>query len=284
MLQKKSLQKATNIAAGVLLGILISPRFLSPTPILAQSPGSHQDPSGSWLVSESFNPPSRGAPPRAADGGARGCGWQPGQKLMTPMIPGDAMAFTVSEYPSFFWYVPAPSALDQSSGQKAATVRFVLIDDHQNIVYQKRLSVPASGIMSHKLSPQEAPPLAENKQYRWLVSMVCDSEDPSANSLVDGWVERIPVSQELQAELDKATESDRPGIYARAGIWHEALTSLAYLLYQHPNDATILSRWHEFLRSVNLGQFSQEPLIGPEVIVKPQPATEMSSTNVPPMI
>jgi hypothetical protein len=276
MLNKKSLQKVANISAGVLLGVLMSPRFFSPTPVLAQSASSYQDPSGSWLVSESFSPPSRGAPASAADGGSRGCGWQPGQKLLTPMIPGDSMAFTVSEYPSFFWYVPTPSALDQGSAQKAASVRFVLIDENQNIVYQKKLSAPSSGIMSHKLSPDEAPALAENKQYRWLVSIVCDSEDPSANPLVDGWVERIPVSKELQAELDQATESDRPSIYARAGIWHEALTSLAYLLYQHPDDPVILSRWNEFLRSVNLGEFTQEPLIGPEVIVKPKPATEMS--------
>jgi hypothetical protein len=276
MLKKKSLQQIVNISAGVLLGVLMGPRFLSPTSVMAQSASSYQDPSGSWLVSESFSPPSRGAPARSADGGSRGCGWQPGQKLLTPMIPSDAMAFTVSEYPTFFWYVPSPSALDQSAGENAATVRFVLIDDNQNIVYQKKLSAPSSGIMSHKLSPDEAPALAENKQYRWLVSMVCDSEDPSANPLVDGWVARIPVSKELQAELDLATESDRASIYARAGIWHEALTSLAYLLYQHPDDATILSRWSEFLRSVNLGQFTQEPLIGPEVIVKPKPATEMS--------
>lgn len=276
MLSKKSQQQIIKISAGVFLGIVMSPRFLSPAPVLSQPAADHPDPSGSWLVSEAFSPPSRGAPQQATDGGSRGCGWQAGQKLLSPLIPSEAMAFTVSEYPSFFWYVPEPSELDESSSEGRSTVRFVLIDENQNIVYQKKLSAPTAGIMSHKLSPEDAAPLAENQQYRWLVSMVCDAEDPSANPLIDGWVERIPVSEELQAQLDNATENDRPSIYAREGIWHEALTSLAQLRHKNPNDETILSRWSEFLRSVNLGEFTEEPLIGPEAIVEPKPIIEMS--------
>lgn len=278
MFDNRSRQQVINISAGVFLGILMSPRLLSPAPALSQPADGYQDASGSWLVSESFNPPSRGAPESAATGGSRGCGWQPGQKLLAPLVPSDAMAFTVSEYPSFFWYVPEHSSLDQSSSDGSATVKFVLIDENQNIVYQKKLSAPAVGIMSHRLSPSEAAPLAENKQYHWLVSMVCDSEDPSANPLIDAWIERIPVSEELQAELDRATENDRPSIYAREGIWHEALTSLAELLHENPRDEATVSRWSEFLRSVSLGAFTEEPLIGPEIIVEPKPVTEMGQT------
>lgn len=279
MLSKKSQQQIIKISASVFLGIVMSPRFLSPAPVLSEPASGHQNASGSWLVSEAFNPPSRGAPVQTTDGGSRGCGWEAGQKLLAPLVPSEVMAFTVSEYPSFFWYMPPASGLDQSSSEGSATVQFMLIDENHNIVYYKKLSAPTSGIMSHRLSPEEAEPLAENKQYHWLVSMVCDSEDPSANPLIDGWVERIPVSEELQAELDNATETDRPSIYAREGIWHEALTSLALLRHKNPNDETILSRWSEFLRSVNLGEFTEEPLIDPEAIVEPKPIIEMSQTS-----
>lgn len=278
MFSSKSQQKIINISTGVVLGILISPRLFSPAPVLSQPGSGYQDASGSWLVSESFNPPSQGTPGSAATGGSRGCGWQPGQKLLSPLVPADAMAFTVSSHPTFFWYVPEKSSLDDNSSNGSATLRFVLIDENQNIVYQKKLLAPSAGIMSHQLSPESAP-LAENKQYHWLVTMVCDTEDASADPLIDGWVERIPISEELQAELDNATESDRPSIYARSGIWHEALSSLAQLRQQNPEDETILARWSEFLRSVSLGDFIEEPLIAPESIGEPKPAMEMSQAS-----
>jgi hypothetical protein len=278
MFSSSSQQKIINISTGVILGILIGPRLLSPAPVLSQSVSGYQDASGSWLVSDSFNPPNRGTPGSAASGGSRGCGWQPGQKLLAPLVPSDAMAFTVSAYPTFFWYVPEQSSLDDNSSN-GSTLRFVLIDENQNIVYQKKLSAPSAGIMRHKLSPEDAAPLAENKQYHWLVTMVCDSEDPSADPLIDGWVERIEIGEELQAELDNATESDRPSIYAREGIWHEALSGLVQLRQNNPEDETILSRWSEFLRSVSLGDFIEEPLIAPEAIREPKPVIEMSQTS-----
>ena len=275
MVSKKSWEQIIKISAGVFLGIVMSPQFLSPVPVLSQPGSDYQDTSES-SVEYSFNPPSRGAPAKTSEGGSRGCSWQPGQKLLSPLIPSEAMAFTVSEYPSFFWYLPPAHKLDESAAGLGGTVQFMLIDENQNIVYHKKLSVPSSGIMSHTLSPEEAEPLAENKQYHWLVSMVCDSDDPSANALIDGWVERIPVSEELQVELENAKENDLPYIYAREGIWHEALTTLAQLRQQNPDDETILSRWSEFLRSVNLSEFTEEPLIDPGAIVEPRNQEEMS--------
>lgn len=278
MFSSKSRQQIINISTGVVFGILISPRLLSPAPALSQPGSGYQNASGSWLVSESFNPPSQGAPGSAAAGGSRGCGWRPGQKLLSPLVPADAMAFTVSEYPTFFWYVPERSSLDDNSAHGSATLRFVLIDENQDIIYQKKLLAPSAGIMSHQLS-QESAPLVEGKKYHWLVTMVCDTEDPSADPLIDGWVERIPVDAELQAELDNATESDRPSIYARTGIWHEALNSLAQLRQKNPEDQTVLSRWSEFLRSVGLGEFVEEPFIAPGSIAEPKPAMEMSQAS-----
>ncbi len=287
MWNKNSRQKIIKISAGVVMGILISPRLLSPAPVLSQTTSGEQDPSGSWLVSESFNPPDRGAPGTAAAGGSRGCGLKSeenkndNKKSLATLIPGDSMPFTVSEYPRFFWYVPPATSLDESSSERPLTVQFALIDIESDppVVYEKKLSVTSGGIMSHQLSPEEAAPLAENKKYYWLVKMVCDTEDASADPFVDGWVERIPLSAELQGELDNATENDRPSIYAREGIWYEALTSLAGLREKNPEDETILSRWSDFLQSVNLGEFTEEPVIQPEAIAEPKPTNEVTNTE-----
>lgn len=273
MWNKKSRQQIIQISTSLFLGISIAPGWLFSAPVLSQTISGN---GSGWLVSESFSPPDVGAPGSAAAGGSRGCGWQPGQKLLAPLVPSEAMAFTVSEYPTFYWYVPPASSLGEVADERPATMRFALIDENQNIIYDKKLSVSSSGIISHQLSPEDTAPLAENKRYYWLVKMVCDTEDASADPFIDGWVERIAVSEELQAELANATENDRPSIYARAGIWHEALAGLAALRRQNPEDATIMSRWSEFLRSVNLGEFTEEPLIGPEEFAEPKPEPEMS--------
>jgi hypothetical protein len=261
-------------SAGVFLGISISPQLLSPAPVPPQTASGAQDPSGSWLVGESFSPPSRGSPGTAVVGRSRcDLGVPPGIEGLAPLIPADAMPFTVSEYPRFFWYVPPATSLDESYSEKPYynELEFALIDVDSDspVLYAKKLSVPSPGIVSHQLSPGGEVALEENKQYYWVVKIVCDSEDASGDQFVDGWVERIAVSDELQAELDNATENDRPYIYAREGIWYEALTTLARLREKNPEDETILSRWSEFLQSVNLGQLTEEPLIQPEAIAEP---------------
>lgn len=279
MLTSKLPPKIIQISTGLVLGILVSPRLLSPAPALSQNTAGYQQASGSWLVSESFNPPSRGAPGSAAAGGSRGCGLNAGQKFLTPLIPSDAMAFTLSEYPTFFWYVPEAESSEKNSAKQPINLRFRMIDENQNIVYDKKLSAPSAGIMSHRLSPEDSEPLMANKQYYWMVQIICDPENPDGNPLIDGWVERIPLTEELQAELANATEDTRPSIYAREGIWHEALTSLAQLRQKYPEDQTILSRWSEFLRSVSLGQFIEEPLISPGGLAEPKPSVEMSQSS-----
>lgn len=234
---KSLLQKATTLSAALFLG-------LATTPALNLT-----------ARAEVFQPPNRGAPPSTAEGGSRGCSaLKPGEKPLTALTPANHMALTVSEHPTFFWYVP-------ESG--ASNLEFTLLDENdQEVLYKTTVNVSKTpGIVSISLPKSTAKPLEVGKQYHWYLTSICDASDRTGDVFIDGWVERIEPTADLKAALESATPDTLPAVYARAGIWHEAIASLAALREQNPSDTTILARWEELLDSAKLNQFSEYPLI-----------------------
>lgn len=247
MNRKNTLQNLATVSAALVLGIAIAP-FAS-----ARVPSSSQ--SVPLKISEAFQPPDRGAPPRTADGGARGCGsYKPGEKLLTALTPSNYLPLTVAEHPTFFWYVP------QSPAQ---ALEFTLRDEKdEEVIYKTKLPVPASGgIVSLTLPAGSAPALKEGKMYHWYLAMVCNLDDRTGDTVVDGWIERTSPSAALAEELKNAQPSSLPSIYAKAGIWHEAIATLAKLRRDNPDDMTVVNRWEELLTSVELGAFTREPFV-----------------------
>lgn len=248
----KSLQQLVGVLAVAFLQIGLAPRLPAVAESLPTSVGS-QSPN-SFTIAQAFNPPDRGAPPRTADGGTRGCGsFEPGAKPLTALTPNKNLALTVTERPSFFFYVP------KSPGH---TIEFTLFDkDDVQQLYKVAVPAPsASGIVSISL-PTTASALKVGQMYHWYAVMVCDPKDRTGDVAIDGWVERTTPTAALTRELQKASRQEHPGIYAKAGIWHEALASLAELRRDYPSDATVATAWKDLLSSVELGQFAEEPLV-----------------------
>ena len=220
-----------------------------PTPGQAQSPLA-QGISRHWEVSQIFRPPNRKAP-ATPSGGATRSDCLVGEKTLTPLIPANSLPLTVAEYPTFFWSVP------QSNADSAV---FMLLDEKDEVIYQTTIPLSGTpGIVSFKLPAKELPPLKIGKMYHWFLALNCNSED--ANPFVDGWVERTELSSTLKARLEKATPRDRPSVYADAGIWHEALTSLAELRRSSPNDTRLAANWKQLLQSVELDSIAEQPLV-----------------------
>lgn len=250
--KKKSLHLLTAIVAVTFFEFGIVPSFLAK----AQSQPARLDltDAQTLTVAQAFQPPSRETPARTADGGTRGCSSvKPGEKAMTALTPPKHLALTVAERPTLFWYVPA------SGGH---TLEFTLLDrNDEQVLYKTTLSAPAkSGIISLSL-PQNLPPLKEGQLYHWYLTMVCDPSDRTGDVVLDGWFERTAPSASLASQLQKASQRERPALYAKAGIWYESLTALAELRQNYPNDAAVAAGWKELLNSVQLGQFAEEPLI-----------------------
>jgi hypothetical protein len=253
MLWNKSLKQVTTISVALCLGMVMSPGLN----LRAQAQSETEALTGGpLLLSQSFNPPDRGAPERTAEGGTRGCGtYRRGQKPLTALTPRNAMPLTLAENPTFYWYVP-------SSGPQTLEFELVEGDNEENVVYQSKIQILQGGIISHSLPLNESTILDPGKSYHWYLKMVCDASDRTGDIVVDGWIERIEADESIALELKKAeTLSNRAAIYAREGIWHDALSTLAQLRQDNPEDTVLFARWQQFLSSVELGEFAPEPLV-----------------------
>jgi len=250
-LQKSLIRLSIALGVGMGISASISGGVAARTPQMRSQDSS----ANGVLVAEAFNPPERGAPPRTTEGGTRGCGtYTPGQKPLTALTPGNAMPLTLKEHPTWYWYVP-PS--------DSRTLEFTLLDEKdEEIIYQTNLPVPAEGgIVSHSLPADVAAPLEKGQTYHWYLAMICNPEDRTGDMVVDGWIERIAPDRALVTQLENAPKGDRAEIYARQGIWHDALHAFAQLRQTNPDSPLIVSQWQEFLNSVELGEFTSEPFI-----------------------
>jgi hypothetical protein len=227
------------------------------------------------------HPKDRGAPaPGQRVGGASRGRCPAASKRLTALVPmisatadksqnpvlasvptGSVLGLTAADHPTFWFYLPY-------SLTSARLVEFILKDDKDNIIYQTELSELGTtpGVVGFKL-PDTVPPLEVNKRYNWFFTIACDAKDSISSDqeepnkiFVSGWVERVPLNPALQRQLAQATPQQQARLYANASIWHEAVTALAELRRQRPNDAALKQEWANLLRSVNLEAIAPEPI------------------------
>ncbi|EGJ32368.1 MULTISPECIES: DUF928 domain-containing protein [Moorena] len=205
-----------------------------------------------------------GRPPKRTSGGSRGlCSDQ-----LIAIVPGSSeiveatgncsndsnssLALTLAESPTFWFYVPEQST-------RELTVEFVLLNQNQQAVLVKSITLSGTpGIVRVRLNQ----PLQTDQLYRWQFSVLVNPQNPSGNPTVEGLVKRITADSTLSSKLNAATSPrDRIAIYASHGIWHDAMTALAQLRSQKPEDSRLERDWEDFLGSVGLRAIAVKPLV-----------------------
>jgi hypothetical protein len=237
-------------------------------------------------LAQQYVPRDRGLPGRREGGGTRGdclrsASANPTRPTtLTALMPDKNLGLTTSDTPTLFWYVPENAA---------SAAEFILMDENDSEVYKARFRVTGeAGIISLSL-PEEAglPPLAVGKDYHWSFALICSTQETSDNSGIiytEGWIQRIEPDAQLQARLASAAEPDRAAIYAEAGIWQDAIASLAAQRRTQPTNAEVTTRWNKLMESVGLTTISNQPLMqryqlaatAPEAT--PAPETPAAST------
>lgn len=171
----------------------------------------------------------------------------------TPTVT-NVWSLTTAAHPTFWFYVPYAQNF-------AYPVEFELQDQESKQIYQKAIALPKQpGIISISL-PADKPSLAVNKQYRWFFTVYCDKTKQSPPVYVEGVVKRVNLNPAITQQLQKATPPEQFAIYAKHGIWHEALTTLAQLRQENPQDATLETQWEELLASIRLGNVAKETIL-----------------------
>ncbi|BAY78846.1 hypothetical protein NIES25_53250 (plasmid) [Nostoc linckia NIES-25] len=221
-----------------------------------------------------FNPPpppaDRGAPGNRGEGASRGQCTQSSVPL-TALVPSyeqqlkqgtnqtltitEVWGLTSREQPSFWFYIP----YEKSSIQ---TIEFVLKTDNDTIIYRQNITAPpVPGIVRVQLQNQKSL-LQANKPYHWFfnVKVACDSQP--ATSYVEGWVQRVNLDVSLQEQIKKSSPRQQAALYAKNGIWYDALTTIAELRLANLDNSQLTEDWEYLLKVVKLEKLLTKALIG----------------------
>ncbi|MEG4139418.1 MULTISPECIES: DUF928 domain-containing protein [unclassified Microcoleus] len=179
---------------------------------------------------------------------------------LTALMPKNKIGRTVSEYPTFFFYLPQT---------EAELAEFILQDQSGNQIYKQDVTISnLSGVIGVNIpANQNVPPLEVGKSYRWNLTVICDSQDRSSDQIESGTVRRVEISADIRRQLDRADPRQKTVIYAENGIWLDALSTLAAARRANPNDAELTGDWESLLDSVTLNQIAKEPIVQ----TQPQP-------------
>ncbi len=164
---------------------------------------------------------------------------------MALLPPNQSQISTVQGLPSFFFYLPETSA---------QAAEFVLSNDSNQILYKLRFAITGNpGLIRLQLpSFINLEPLEIQKIYSWSFSIICNPLSPSQNLTLTGTVQRLPLSRNLATQLQNAPASSHPQIYAEAGLWMDAFSSLANVSQLPLEDGSNQQEWETLLQLMGL--------------------------------
>ncbi len=169
----------------------------------------------------------------------------PEPSLMAVMPRDQDQISTVKGLPAFFFYLPKTSA---------ETAEFILSDESDRLIYRLRFTVTGNPGLIRLPLPLfiNLQPLEIQKVYRWSLAVICNRVSPAQNLISTGTIQRLQPSAALARQLQTASFDDHPQIYAEAGLWMDALSSLADLKQQPNGDRTVNQKWEMLLESMEL--------------------------------
>ena len=192
--------------------------------------------------------------------------------------PNRVWGLTGMERPTFWFYIPYPKS-------SIASISFTLQDESNpadtKIVHQVTIAANQNpGVMPIVL-PKSSPPLAANQPYHWFLKLNMDCRSGQRPIFVDGWVQRREivgvgvgeasrsrsVSERREASLKEnrtpsgiaSTPAAQIASLAENGLWYDALSTLANLRSNQPQDPKLKQDWQNLLDSIDLGYLASQP-------------------------
>ncbi len=230
-----------------------------------QNPGDPDSPFGGTFVFDDSSFPSSGVSGRRSAGASRGqCPVV--ETLLTALVPTEVTTqevsgitiestsvwgLTTDANPTLWFYVPYELNTENTPAE------FELLDEENNLIYStttfgEQPGQPTTpGILPIAIPDNEAQ-LAVGDRYRWTLQVDCQGTTPM---FVEGWIERVPEIPQVadQPELTQAQ------IFVSAGVWFDALDTLATLRREDPANPDLLSYWQTLLDSVELNELMDQP-------------------------
>lgn len=160
---------------------------------------------------------------------------------------------TTVDRPTFWFHLP-----DQVLANQKTT--FTLWDQAGKIVYQTKFTTPVTAPVTFQVVlPATVLPLAVSQTYRWQLAMELLEVDDLR--MITGFVQRVQPSAQLQQQLATAkTPLEQAVVYARHGIWYDALTILGDENQTGRQDSAIAAAWTDLLKQIKLHGIAAAPI------------------------
>ncbi|AOY82740.1 DUF928 domain-containing protein [Moorena producens JHB] len=207
-------------------------------------------------------PPQSTFPSHHGTGSRGSCLDKPELPALYPLVGVNNLYSTVSDYPTFWIYLPYTS-------KDAPSLEFSLQDENgENDIYRQPLNLPDQpGIVGIRL-PKTETQLGVGQTYAWNIKINCPTSASSNKSStplhITGTVRRVAQSPELEQDLNLAKNPlKRIRAYCKHDIWYDHFTDLAELKLEQPRDMTVKQGWTRLLehRFPERG-ISKQPLLG----------------------
>ena len=170
-----------------------------------------------------------------------------------PEIDPNSLQLTIAKYPQLFMYIPPTSAESMQV--------FIKGEDGTDIYRTQPINIPGkSGVIAISIPETEAK-VEIGKNYRWLVTIICNPKKRRDDLVASGWLRRMEPNSNLANQLKNAEKNEYPSIYASNGIWLDAVTILAELRYAEPNNLDLKNDWKELLESAGLNDLAEAQLL-----------------------
>ena len=170
---------------------------------------------------------------------------------LTAIAPADVYGRSISNTPTFWFYVPYTAA--DVDGKFS-----VVTEDEFERVYEIDFELPEQpGLVSVTLPADVTAELEELANYHWYLQLSCVAEETiKTNLTVDGWLQWLQPTPERQQMVNALSPE----------FWYDVLDSLAVELPTSSADAPESAEWSELLQSVDLAHLAEEPIAGPVIV------------------
>ncbi len=186
-------------------------------------------------------------------------------RQLTALVADKSDALTVSDAPSFLFYVP----YELTSPVQA---RFSLQDEEDyNVIKPILVSISDTpGVIKINLPKV----LQKEKRYHWFFTIICQSTDESKNPSVDGWLRQVNPDPNLAQKLtEKISSRQLANAYRSGGFLLDALALLAEINH---TDREAKTDWNNLLTSIGLPEITTE-----KIVQFPQNSEPINNSQLP---
>jgi Domain of Unknown Function (DUF928) len=179
---------------------------------------------------------------------------KPTTKSLTSLLAvGD---FTLSEYPSFWVYIPYTS-------EEIDYLEFTLEDNSESRpLYRTAIQLTDKpGIIKIPIPSEKKYALAPQNNYNWNLVVYCTPNQTNTPDIIlNDSIRRLPVTLQLQEQLN-AVKSEEYLVYIDRYIYYDAVTNLAALRIVNSTSDRLHQAWVNLLELLGRKELVGEPIV-----------------------